>query len=296
MFFSNERGFAMAALLVAMTVMAIMMGALLPAWHTQVQREKEAELVFRGQQYVQAIELYSRRYGGFPTSLESLTSQNNHFLRKIYKDPITGGDFQLVYFGQVALAPPQGAQGAQGRQGAPGAAAGLQQLQGARGATALPTAQPIGQPGQAMTNPQANVPGLVAATPTGQQPQNGAGPIIGVVSKSKDESIRIFNGREHYNEWLFIATAATQQAGAPAGGQAGGRGAPGQQQPGRGVQGPQGRGNPPGRGVPPPGRGDFPGREDFPGRGGPGRGFPGQGLPGAGGFPPFGNPNQPGRF
>ncbi len=116
-----ERGFAMAALLVAMTVMAIMMGVLLPAWRTQVQREREAELVFRGQQYVQAIELYSRRYGGFPTSLDSLTSQNNRFLRKVYKDPVTGEDFQLVYFGQVALAPP--AQAGQPGQAGRGAAA-----------------------------------------------------------------------------------------------------------------------------------------------------------------------------
>ncbi len=41
----------MVALLVALSVMAIMMGAALPAWHTLAQREKEAELVFRGEQY-----------------------------------------------------------------------------------------------------------------------------------------------------------------------------------------------------------------------------------------------------
>lgn len=273
----SQRGFAMAALLVAMSVMAVMMGVLLPAWHTQVQRERETELVFRGQQYVQAIELYNRRYGGFPTTLDSLTSQNNRFLRKVYKDPITSGDFQLVYFGQVALATPQ-TQGGQGRQGAPGAAA---TQQGARGAAAPPVggAQRIGQPAPASPNPQANVPGLVAVTPTGQQGQNGAGPIIGVVSKSKDESLRVFNGRNHYNEWLFIATAATQQAGAP-----GGQPGAGQQQPGRGVQGQPGRGIPGGPGVP-PGRGNLPpGRGDQPGRGAPGRGFPGQGFPGQG-FP-----------
>ena len=46
----------MAALLVALSVMGIMLGAALPAWRTMVQREREAELVFRGEQYVQAIE------------------------------------------------------------------------------------------------------------------------------------------------------------------------------------------------------------------------------------------------
>jgi type II secretory pathway pseudopilin PulG len=281
-FWGGQRGFAMAALLVAMSVMGIMLGVLLPAWRTQVQREREAELIFRGQQYVQAIELYSRRYGGFPTTLDSLTSQNNRFLRKVYKDPITDKDFQLVYFGQVALATPQGAQAQQGGRGATPAA-------GAAGA------QRIGQPGQpTLTTAQANQPGLVAVTPTGQRPQNGAGPIIGVVSTSKGESLRMYNGRNHYNEWLFVATAATQQAGAPAGGAAG-QGARGQQQPGRGVQGRGERGEQPG-GI--RGRGELPGRGDLPGRGGPGRGFPGQPFPGGGvpGLPPFGNPNQPGRF
>ena len=94
--------------------------------------------------------------------------------------------------------------------------------------------------------------------------QQTAGGIIGVASKSKETSLRVYNGRTHYNEWQFIYLATTQQpgvggagpgpGGAPGG--AGGRGAPGG--PGRG----DGRGAPnaPGRGAPgPPGpaRGGF---------------------------------------
>ena len=44
----------MAALLVAMSVMAVLMGALLPQWTTLATREKEQELVFRGNQYARA--------------------------------------------------------------------------------------------------------------------------------------------------------------------------------------------------------------------------------------------------
>src|SRR5687768_1610183 len=84
----DERGYLMVALLVAMSIMAIMMGAALPAWRTLAQREKEAELVFRGEQYARAIGLFQRSRGNAtPPNLDVLV--NEKFLRKKYKDPIT---------------------------------------------------------------------------------------------------------------------------------------------------------------------------------------------------------------
>jgi translation initiation factor IF-2 len=111
----------------------------------------------------------------------------------------------------------------------------------------------------------------------------GAGPIVGVVSRSTGESMRLYNGRGRYNEWLFVSTAATQQPGAPAG-----AGAPGL--PGRG-QGPAGRGrgdDPAGRGRGGRGRGEMPGLTPFDRPVPPGRG--------PGGFQPspFGRPGGPG--
>jgi type II secretory pathway pseudopilin PulG len=53
----------MAALLVALAVMGVLMTAALPAWRFQAKREKELELVFRGEQYMRAIGLYERRMG-----------------------------------------------------------------------------------------------------------------------------------------------------------------------------------------------------------------------------------------
>ena len=250
----------MAALLVGMSVMAIMMSMALPVWRTAVRREREAELIFRGEQYARAVDLFSRRNGGFPPSLDVLES--GRFIRKLYKDPMTGeGDFQPVYLGQVL--PGQTAAPA-GRVGqAPGA--------GGRGAPAA-----------------AQFPGARAGQPPGAGPGRpgtvGAGPIIGVVSKSTAESLRLYNGRGRYNEWAFVAVAATTQAGAPGGGQNPG--------PGRGA------------GQPAPGRGGRRGAEpNVPGRGGPGRFGPGRGgsAPGPaspfgfpGGFPPAGG-QQPGR-
>ena len=98
-------GYAMAALLVGMTIMAIFMSMALPAWRTAAQREKEAELIFRGQQYARAIVLFQRKYANtFPPNVQILL--DGHFLRKKYKDPITDGDFQPVYANQQAAAQP----------------------------------------------------------------------------------------------------------------------------------------------------------------------------------------------
>ncbi len=268
----------MAALLVGLSVMAIMLSMALPVWRTAVQREREAELVFRGEQYAHAIELFSRRNGGFPPSLAVL--EEGRYIRKLYKDPMTGeGDFQPVYFGQVppgqTAVPAQPGRGGQGggQGGGPGGTPSTAPSLGGR------AGQPPGAPGQ---------PGSL-----------GAGPIIGVVSRSTAESLRLYNGRGRYNEWAFMAVVATTQPGAPGGaqnpgpGQQGeaGRGGMGTGQggPGRGAElglglggrggqgGGQGRGQGFRSGQPPPGRG-------FPGPGGPAPG-PRNPFEPQGGFP-----------
>jgi type II secretory pathway pseudopilin PulG len=91
----GERGFAMAALLVAMAVMAVALSMLLPVWHTLTVREKEAELMWRGQQYDRAIQLYRKKNASpGPPSIDALVQ--GRFLRKKFKDPITNDDFVLV--------------------------------------------------------------------------------------------------------------------------------------------------------------------------------------------------------
>jgi type II secretory pathway pseudopilin PulG len=231
----------MVALLVAMSVMAVLMSALLPVWTTMAKREKEAELVFRGNQYARAIGLFQRKFANAPPpTIDVLVEQR--FLRKKYKDPITNDDFQPLYANQAMTA------------GAPGAGGQPQQ----RGATGAPGGQLI-QPGFGATGATA------------------AGGIIGVTSKSKDASLRIFNGRTRYNEWAFVHVQTTQRPGQPGPGAAmpGMPGAPnqrpgpgGQQQQSPFGQSPSPFGNPNQRqGMPmqPPGAGTN--RPPFPGGG-----------------------------
>jgi type II secretory pathway pseudopilin PulG len=245
----SERGYAMAALLVSLAVMSVLMSELLPVWRQQSQREKEAELAFRGEQYARAIYLYQTRFRSAPPSIDVLIEQR--CLRKKYKDPMTkDGEFQMLYVGSnVQPGMPQtGQAGAVGTQ--PGA----------------PT--PIG----GRTGGSGTVGGgPVGGTFGGSQP-TAAGGIMGVVSKSKDASIRIYRGATHYNEWRFFYNA--QGRGGP-----GRRGMPG--------MGPGGQQFPGGPGFP-GGRGRGRGGEDGRGRGmGPGgRGPGGRGGPGGFGVQP----------
>src|SRR5687767_8836586 len=101
----GNRGYAMAALLVGMSVMAILMSAAMPAWSTFAKREKEAELFWRLGQYARAVGLFQRKYANtFPPNVDILVEQR--FLRKKYKDPITGGDFQPIPAGGTQPTPP----------------------------------------------------------------------------------------------------------------------------------------------------------------------------------------------
>jgi len=243
----------MVVLLVVMAVMAVGMSALLPTWRQQAIREKEEELVFRGNQYARALVLYSRKNGNqLPNTIEALYS--GKYLRKKYKDPITEDDFGLTPAGQ----PP----GAAGGRGAPAGQAG-----GGRGAS--PTQQTGGG--------RAGGSGLGA--PAGSQI---VGSIQGVYSKSTDTSIRVYQNQQRYIDWPFTVQTAQLQMGTargagPGGQQGRGDGRGGTQGPGRGDGRGGVQGGPPGgggvRGGGAPGRGGQPGA---PGRGGvpvaPGRG------------------------
>jgi type II secretory pathway pseudopilin PulG len=243
----------MVVLIVGLSIMAIMMTAAMPVWRQMAQREKEAELVFRGEQYARAISLLQRKtVGALPPNFDFLVEQR--FLRKKFKDPITNDDFVPVLLSASAPAAAPGPQRGSPAGGSPPGA----------GRGGPPSAAPAGRGG---------APG--AATATG---------ITGVTSKSKETSIRLYKGRNHYNEWLFVFTPPAPR-------------------PGAGPPGAGGRGGPPGSGPPgvggPRGRGPGPGNPQGPAPGGPGgpRGNPNRGNrgPGPGGPPVFGPFGPPGR-
>jgi hypothetical protein len=90
------------------TLMLIGLSVELPRISQQIKREKEEELVHRGEEYAKAIKKYRRKMGGLPTSIEQLEDTNHiRFLRKRYKDPFTGEDFKLIHAGEAKIPLPQ---------------------------------------------------------------------------------------------------------------------------------------------------------------------------------------------
>jgi type II secretory pathway pseudopilin PulG len=274
---NGERGYAMVVLLVSLSIMTVMMSVAMPVWKQMVQREKEAELVFRGEQYARAIGLFQRKNGPgtLPPSIDVLVEQR--YLRKKYKDPITNDDFApILMSASTGTGQPSSRQEAGGVQTGRGASqAGAGRATGA-GTGAGPTAGAGVGSGQASAQQQGRGGQPGTGTAFGLGTGTAFGGVSGVTSKSKDRSIRIYKGRNRYNEWQFVYTAPQiAGGGAPNAPNAPATGG----QRGRGNQGPA---NPQG-GVPtPPGF-----------RGGPGDGRGGGGVrPVPDGFPPFG-PNVP---
>lgn len=162
-----EAGFSLVAVVAGMTIMLILMGAAMPSWKYVAQNEREQELFFRGDQIATAIERYQKKNGGTaPPSLEVLVK--GKYLRKAYTDPmVEDGEWKFLRAGEVALVRP-----------------------GGLGAPMAPAPRPSPTP-----RPRAG---------TSASPQLAA-PFVGVVSTSDKESLRVMNGQDRYDQWMFVA-------------------------------------------------------------------------------------------
>ncbi len=201
----NQKGYVLLTLLLFMALLIIAAGTAASSLAFTIRRDREEELIHRGVQYTRAIREFTRKTGRFPVRLEELDStEGRRFLRKHYKDPITGQDFKLVHMADVQLG-------------------GVNQIPGAKAvsdATSADTSnnpaapQQPDQSGSETVNQNqspaqgASRPNLqTTGTPSTQQPISG-GLIVGVVSASKEKTIREFNRKNHYNQWRFYYDTA----------------------------------------------------------------------------------------
>lgn len=100
----RSAGFTYIALLAAIVIIGIMLSATGKYWSAVLQRDREEELLFRGEQYVIAIRKYTTAVAGrtqYPASLDDLlkdgrTATMKRHLRRKFKDPMTGEDFILL--------------------------------------------------------------------------------------------------------------------------------------------------------------------------------------------------------
>jgi len=94
-----QRGFTYVVLLFMLVLAGIGLASLGQHWQQQARREREAELLFRGQQFQQALARYAAATPAGqtprPQSLTPLLSDKRggielHHLRQLYADPVTG--------------------------------------------------------------------------------------------------------------------------------------------------------------------------------------------------------------
>jgi type II secretory pathway pseudopilin PulG len=231
----SQRGYILLMLMLFVALLAIAAGALAPSIVFRVKRDREEEMIHRGVQYSRAIRKFVKKTGRYPSRLEELENTNNiRYLRKRYKDPITGKDFKLLHVGEVQLTSAMGIAGAAALGGNAAAAGGAAALMGAAAMGAAAAQSQVGSP----LNPPANSPADAAgdsgpnATPGSDQSKPGTsqpgggigsgqlsstvfggGPIVGVASTSKAQSIREFDHKNHYNQWQFIYDPTMDRGG-----------------------------------------------------------------------------------
>jgi type II secretory pathway pseudopilin PulG len=233
----RDSGFSLAALIFFAAAASILAAAAVPAYQMQAKREREKELIFRGEEYTRAIQKYQRKFGVYPASIDQLVQTNGiRFLRHQYKDPITGKDFRLLRINpdgslsgsKIFQRNVTGAQSLFGNTqpfGQQQSGTGTQQQPGTIGQPPQqqqqplqqqqtlqpqqPSQQPLQQPGQQ----PAQQPGQTNGFSSGFTPIGGAaagtpgasGGVIGVASDSDEASVMVYNQRQKYSEWEFVA-------------------------------------------------------------------------------------------
>jgi len=239
---NRSRGYILITLMLFMSLLAMAALAVLPSIVQQIQRDREEEMVHRGTEYMRAIKKYYKKFGRYPSRVEELENTNQQrFLRKRFKDPMAKGEkeFKLIRQGDPALN-----MLGLGGIGGPGQGPGLnppgvpgnspfvaQPGGGVRRAgtgdantpqvTGLPGQQSSGTPnptGSDSDTPETQVDPKSAASSSDSGPAPGGqvfggGPFLGVASTSKDKTIREFNKKNHYNEWLFIYDPSADRGG-----------------------------------------------------------------------------------
>ena len=99
----RDSGLAYLGLLFAIAIIGIMLGTVGVVWSTQIRREKEAQLLFAGDQIRAAIGHYYAEGHVYPPSLADLLEdkrypQIHRHLRRLYYDPLTANtDWQLIF-------------------------------------------------------------------------------------------------------------------------------------------------------------------------------------------------------
>jgi type II secretory pathway pseudopilin PulG len=164
------RGYVLIVLMMAVFVIGLSLLIAVPLWQTELQREKEEELIFRGQQYAEAVRIFVKKNPGrFPSTLQELLDKK--CIRRLYRDPFSrDGQWNVV----LASTGAAGSSSPMSARGGAGAGAGSQVAQ------------------EVLVAPERALSAIKNAR------------VLGVVSTSTAKSIKIWNDQETHDKWLFF--------------------------------------------------------------------------------------------
>lgn len=182
----HQEGYTLAALIVILTIMAIIIAYTVPTqWSLVLRRERERQTIFLMKQYARGIESFQRKHNSPPVSLQQLQdARQPRMLRGTGKwaMPLTGKEDDWILVPPTAIIPASG-------QGGPVLPPGGGQRGVGVGRGATPQ-QPgaIAPPGK--LNPE-------------MSPKDYVGQFVAVRPNAKGPSLLVFNGAEDYSEWVY---------------------------------------------------------------------------------------------
>ena len=187
-----QQGHLMAGLVVVVAIMMILSTVVFQGWQDVKRRDDEAEMIFRAQEIVRAIDRYRKDRGAPPTALDQLIEPGNrgqYFARQLYEDPLVeDGQWGLLYIGpnnEII--------------DSDGVAPGVAETTSARARLAKQLDRrrdKFTERGIDWRRRPLNV------TPA-QKQAAGFLPIAGVKSLSTDKPFRVYKGQSEYRLWLF---------------------------------------------------------------------------------------------
>ncbi len=99
----GESGYSLLMVVFLVATTLVLSAAAVPNLLTEGRREREDEMVWRGEQYERAIGMYFQKFGRYPTKIDDLVKQTNgvRFLRQAYTDPMNkeDGSWRFIYVG-----------------------------------------------------------------------------------------------------------------------------------------------------------------------------------------------------
>ncbi len=181
--------------LVSLFVLAVMLLAAVQPASIALKRENEQDLIFRGEQYTEAVRLYQTEHGGtFPTHLEDLMKvgpKQHRYIRRLYRNPFDpDGKWGLLAPGTTLVTTDQNGKTVYIPQG------GTAQS-GRQPPSSSPPQRTSPGPGQGQ-----GLQGRNKVLPFRLDGKEGQ-PILGVYCPLDDKAFSDYRGAQRYNEWFF---------------------------------------------------------------------------------------------